>query len=493
MPTTVHLTAPVNWINDPNGLVRWDGRYHVFFQHHPAAPAWGRIQWGHASSADLAHWTRHPPALVPSDDPRDPDHDGCWSGCIAIVDGVPTAFYTGAAGEGEAHREAVCRAASRDDLTAWHKDPGNPIVDGAPRPGRRQQRDPFVFRSCGRWLMLLGTGLVGEDQRDAGGAVVVLESEDTRTWHDRGVLFSRPAGDGAIDTGPMWECPQLFPAGDRWVLLVSIQARGGPDPVVVGAVWFLGHLIDEGPGRIVRFAPESTGWLDGGNRFYAPAVLVDAAGPTRCWGWIPEPEPDLSGVDGPVTVGALSVPRVLDVHDNRVTVEPAPELDRLALEPATRVAGSYDVDDPRVRLPPALRPGGAWRVRAQLDLGTDPAQPSTAGLVLAASAGATTGFAIGLVRGTDGALEVAAFDLADGIPTRRLGAPLPATAGPVSIDVIVDGTIVEAFAAGVALTTRIDRRVLREDRLAAAAWSGTARFADLVAIALSPAATIDAG
>ncbi|HEY9377056.1 MAG TPA: glycoside hydrolase family 32 protein, partial [Jiangellaceae bacterium] len=138
-------------MNDPNGLVRWDGLWHVFFQHHPDAPRWGRIQWGHASSDDLAHWTLHPAALVPENLPGAPDRDGCWSGCIAVVDGVPTAFYTGVTSESDGHRESVCRATSDGNLTIWRKDPANPILSGEARPGRLHQRDPFLVRLGDRW------------------------------------------------------------------------------------------------------------------------------------------------------------------------------------------------------------------------------------------------------------------------------------------------------------------------------------------------------
>jgi beta-fructofuranosidase len=58
----LHVTGTSNWINDPNGPVHWNGVYHLFFQANPAAPRWGRPQWGHVSSDDLVRWRRHPTA-----------------------------------------------------------------------------------------------------------------------------------------------------------------------------------------------------------------------------------------------------------------------------------------------------------------------------------------------------------------------------------------------------------------------------------------------
>ena len=77
-----HLAARAGWMNDPNGLVWFDGWYHAFYQHHPYSTQWGPMHWGHARSKDLVHWEHLPVALAP-EGPE--DKDGCFSGS-AVVD-----------------------------------------------------------------------------------------------------------------------------------------------------------------------------------------------------------------------------------------------------------------------------------------------------------------------------------------------------------------------------------------------------------------------
>ena len=91
-----HYAAPANLLKDPNGPLYWQGWYHLFYQNNPYEVEDANMHWGHAVSEDLVHWTDLPVALLPT--PGGPDRDGCWSGQIVIVDGVPTAVYFGKSG-----------------------------------------------------------------------------------------------------------------------------------------------------------------------------------------------------------------------------------------------------------------------------------------------------------------------------------------------------------------------------------------------------------
>ena len=63
-----HFSQYAHWNNDPNGLVYYDGYYHLFYQHHPYSNYWSDMYWGHARSKDLVHWELLPICLFPDED-----------------------------------------------------------------------------------------------------------------------------------------------------------------------------------------------------------------------------------------------------------------------------------------------------------------------------------------------------------------------------------------------------------------------------------------
>ena len=60
-----HFSSIKGWHNDPNGMVWYDGEYHLYFQHNPKDTKWGNMTWGQAVSTDMVHWNQLPHAILP--------------------------------------------------------------------------------------------------------------------------------------------------------------------------------------------------------------------------------------------------------------------------------------------------------------------------------------------------------------------------------------------------------------------------------------------
>ena len=106
-----HVTGETGWINDPNGLIYYNGCYHAFYQHYPDDTKWGPMHWGHVISDDLTNWKYLPFALTPGDDC---DKNGCFSGSAIVHDGKLWLMYTGFIENqgGESIRQVQCLADS---------------------------------------------------------------------------------------------------------------------------------------------------------------------------------------------------------------------------------------------------------------------------------------------------------------------------------------------------------------------------------------------
>ncbi|WP_203568189.1 glycoside hydrolase family 32 protein [Aestuariimicrobium ganziense] len=287
-----------NWINDPNGLCWYRGRWHMFFQHNPSGGSWGNMSWGHVSSSDLVNWDEHPVALM-----HEADH-GCFSGS-AVVDEHDTAgFGAGAlvAAYTMDHQPGSPWHGRQTQSIAWSSDGitftklGHPVLD------RESQnfRDPKVSwdHERDRWAM------VAVEAHE--NAVVHHHSANLVDWTYSGE-FRFPE----LAT-PTWECPDLFPmtvgGRTRWVLVLSVNPgaiQGGS-----GTRWFLGDF----DGEVFRAADDDPGlWLDWGSDNYAGVSFGDVPDGRRILvGWLNNWDyaHDLAEAGFP---GMLTVPRQLSL------------------------------------------------------------------------------------------------------------------------------------------------------------------------------------
>ncbi|AYN94676.1 sucrose-6-phosphate hydrolase [Pseudomonas sp. LTJR-52] len=308
-----HLSPPIGWMNDPNGLIFFHGEYHVFYQFHPYSPQWGPMHWGHAKSADLVHWEHLPVALAPD---SDPDGDGCFSGSAVVWEDTLYLIYTGHRWLGEPGREdqgieqVQCLASSRDGIDFTK----HGAVIQPPQSEIQHFRDPKVWRHDGEWRMALGAR-VGDNPQ-----LLLYRSTDLLHWD---LLNCALAGERSLD-GFMWECPDLFSFDDQDVLLYSpqgLQPQGYLYRNLYQNGYRLGRLDSMG-----HFTPHTNFVeLDHGHDCYAAQTMLAPDGRRLLWAWMDMWEsPMPSQAHG--WCGSLTLPREVTLIGNHLYQKPAREL-----------------------------------------------------------------------------------------------------------------------------------------------------------------------
>jgi fructan beta-fructosidase len=344
-----HFSPAWGWTNDPNGLVYYDGEYHLFFQHNPYGVKWGNMTWGHAVSRDLVHWQELGDAIHP-------DALGTIFSGSAVVDHHNTAglqtgkekpivcIYTSAGGTNRASAGqpfAQSIAYSNDRGRTWTKYPGNPVLKHV----AGSNRDPKVFwhQPSRQWVMALYLD---------GPQYALFASPDLKRWAR---LSDIPEVGGT-------ECPDLFElavdgdkANTRWVFWAgngnylvgrfdgkSFTKESGPHPSKYGANDYAAQTFSDIPaedGRRIQLS-----WMSGGNY---PGMPFNQQ---------------------------MTVPRVLTLRTTaagiRLFMEPVKELEQLrGKKHAWKDLALAPGDDPLAKVPGELfdvlaeiDPGGAKQV-----------------------------------------------------------------------------------------------------------------------------------
>ncbi|MDZ5076837.1 glycoside hydrolase family 32 protein [Nesterenkonia sp. HG001] len=320
-----HPRPARGWLNDPNGLCRVNGTWHVFFQFNPHSARHEHIHWGHLSSPDLVEWTEEPVALTPG--PQGPDVAGCWSGVMGFDDGAPIAVYSGVQGIENASEVTLARGSA--DLREWSQE----RHVAAPMPEDEQVvavRDPFLVTIDGRRWALQGAGLA-----DGRAAILLYDAEELTDWTYHGVWLSSDRAPAALDAD-IWECPQLVWLEDSavWVLVVSRWHRtddGGHELDDTRALLLEVDLPDQ-PQDLPRPRILGESEVDTGSSFYAPQVLAE---PDRALmiGWARE-QREQQACDEAGWSGLLTWPRELQIRDGALVSSPAAECEGWRLGPA---------------------------------------------------------------------------------------------------------------------------------------------------------------
>ena len=87
-----HLMPETGWLNDPNGLMEWNGTYHIYYQYDPFDAEGNLKLWNHCATRDFVHYENWGPVLFPD---QDFDAHGVYSGSAFPEGGTAHFFYTG--------------------------------------------------------------------------------------------------------------------------------------------------------------------------------------------------------------------------------------------------------------------------------------------------------------------------------------------------------------------------------------------------------------
>ena len=230
-----HFAPQKGWINDPNGLVWFHGKYHLYFQCNPHSNQWDKMHWGHAVSQDLIHWEECQPVLFPEEIYENDQRGGCFSGSVIEHEGRLYAFYTAVARDAESGliRSQQCLAWS-DDGYQFKKYQKNPIIPESPS-GSSDFRDPKVIFHKDRWQMLVGGTSGSASDMTSHGRIYLYHSKNLTHWEYDGILYEGEDGEGT-----MFECPDLFELDGKWIITASPMNRTDflPTVYMVGALSF---------------------------------------------------------------------------------------------------------------------------------------------------------------------------------------------------------------------------------------------------------------
>ena len=326
-----HFTPQEKWMNDPNGMVFFEGEYHLFYQHHPDGTTWGPMHWGHAISTDLIHWEHRPIALKP-------DENGHIFSGSAVVDWEDTSgFFGGKPGlvaifthadaypETGRPRQRQSLAYSQDKGRTWTVYAGNPVLSDEQVT---DFRDPKVFWHAAQkeWVMVIA----------AGDRVHFYTSPNLKEW-----TFESEFGAVEGSHDGVWECPDLIELPvdgqtelTKWVLIVSI---GDHPELAEGSrtQYFIGSF--DGSKFTNDSSPETVLWVDHGRDNYAGVTWSDVHAPNQgklFIGWMSNWK--YANITPTVSWrSAMTLPRVLYLKTGalgiRLVQEPVDELRKLRM------------------------------------------------------------------------------------------------------------------------------------------------------------------
>ena len=323
-----HITGSAGWINDPNGFSCYNGEYHLFFQYYPYKNVWGPMHWGHAKTKDFIRWEQLPAAMAPD---MEYDKDGCFSGsAVQTPDGKQLLMYTGVRqviGESGEKEDRQTQCVALGDGLNYTKVSENPVITGEKVPegsSVRDFRDPKIWYDAEEKVYY---SVVGNRPADGSGAILLYRSEDGIHWD-----YVTTVDACRNEYGRMWECPDFFPLDGKWVLAVSPQ-----EMKQMGHEFHVGHgtmfLAGDYDKKTHTFDRKWVQAIDYGLDYYAPQSLETPDGRRVSIAWMQNWATCHSQPEKVRWFGQMTLPRELQIRNDRVFQNPVRELENYRTNP----------------------------------------------------------------------------------------------------------------------------------------------------------------
>lgn len=320
---TLHLRAPGNWINDPNGFIWYKGKYHLFYQYFPYAPEWGTMHWGHAVSENLVDWEHLGIAVFPS---KKFDRNGVFSGSAIEKDGEMMLYYTAVqyleTDDEDIHRakpemfmssQALITSKDGIHFDNW-KDKRQiiPTLYTMENGGDIHARDPKVWETRDGYGMVIGSMT---DKRE--GRLLFYRSKDGKEWKYISQSVLSGFGSGI-------ECPDILSVDNQMLLLGAAMGwkQDGcrySDQAVYAKINFDSETCK------VKVLGNSE-LLDYGTDLYAPQTCVDKQGRRVMIAWMRMPGA-VKRAGEILWNGMMCLPRWIHIKNDKVYFSVHPEVE----------------------------------------------------------------------------------------------------------------------------------------------------------------------
>ncbi|UJF17944.1 sucrose-6-phosphate hydrolase [Vibrio sp. SS-MA-C1-2] len=319
-----HITPPQGLLNDPNGFVFHQGRYHLFYQWNPFSCDHSNKFWAHLSSDNLVNWQQHNTALAPD---ASYDKQGCYSGSGFIVDGKLMLFYTGNVKDQDNQRFSTqCLAEYTPENDSFIK--LGPAISEQPEGYTSHFRDPKIWQYQGVWY-----AVVGGQRSSLQGCVLLYCSLELKDWDFLGELAGSQRH-GLDDFGFMWECPDFFELDDQDILLCSPQGLE-PQGDKYHNRYQAGYFIGKFDYQTKNYQHGDFKELDRGFEFYAPQTTIDNKGRRLMTAWMGMPEEEDQPTVNYGWLHGLTLTRELKYKNSKLYQYPVEELKQLRSDVVT--------------------------------------------------------------------------------------------------------------------------------------------------------------